>query len=164
MTKTPNYYEPLGLATVQWAAIEQSLDVLIHLVFTFHNGKEIEAVVPVALKRKIDFLRRSFRRIEALVPHKDVAIGYFERVIALSDKRHDLVHGFSVQLTGTTGPIEIQRILYKGTHHEMAKKTITLADLMALIADSRALFEDLMGLTMQVAAPFAGGSLKNSDG
>lgn len=162
LTNTSNYYEPLGLATVQWAAVEQTLDVLIHLIFTHHRGNEIEAVVPVSLKRKIKYLRKAFRKIEALSQHKDAALPYFDRVIALSESRHDLVHGFSSQALGAMGPIQIQRIIYQETGHAILMKTITLDDIMGLITDSRTLFGDLMSLTMRVAAPFPGGTLKET--
>jgi hypothetical protein len=86
-------YTAVGHLVISWAFVDRALDFWIAIIFHDAGGKEIELQIPSAFDRKTKFLRRCFRRIEALSPFSEEALPYIEAACGFSNTRHFVVHG-----------------------------------------------------------------------
>jgi hypothetical protein len=89
----PALYSSIGMIVTNWSFVENALDHWTAIVFHDFGGSKIEAEMPRMFGRKVKFLSKCFRRIEALSPFKDDAMKVIRRACELSDMRHFVVHG-----------------------------------------------------------------------
>ena len=87
------YYTTVGLFVANWAFVEIALDHWITIIFRSAGGKHVEREMPKALSRKLKFLRRCIRRIDALAPYSEQALRYMTRAGELAKTRQFVIHG-----------------------------------------------------------------------
>jgi hypothetical protein len=84
----------VGSLVVLWGYTEASLNASVVTVFRFAGGHHHASEIPVAMGRKLKFVRRCLRRIPALAPFTDEGINLMAQVGILAKKRNDIIHGF----------------------------------------------------------------------
>src|SRR5712692_2378524 len=99
----------IGFVVVNWAIAEQGLDGCVAIVFHNHDGKTIDQEIPRSLSRKVEFLKKCFKRFDSLAPIKDKALEILQRLTVLSDRRHDLVHGAITSVVSKNGVFEFAK-------------------------------------------------------
>jgi hypothetical protein len=83
----------IGLIVIQWGQAEQSLDLLIALLWQSFDGKRFAKRIPVMLEPKIKFVRECMTREPSLAGHQAAATALLDSFEELSSLRHDLIHG-----------------------------------------------------------------------
>lgn len=83
----------LGALTLAWSKLEARLDHVNELAFLNGAKDVVDRQIPRALDRKLDFLGRSHRKLEWLVPLAAEAERIVTMVRKLRSDRHQLVHG-----------------------------------------------------------------------
>lgn len=95
---TPEILAPLSMAiggiVLAWGSAEASLTMCVAMVFQLAEGHHHAEEIPIAMKRKLRFLRLCLRRISILEPFRNDGLALFERTGRLAEVRNDLVHGF----------------------------------------------------------------------
>lgn len=98
-TKPDSNFESLcktiGFVVVQWGHCEQSLELLVNTLFLQYGGNKLPKrnKMPRPLGAKISFVKECAARIPSLAPFRveiETLVNDFE---ALTQTRHDLVHG-----------------------------------------------------------------------
>ncbi|MEQ8395462.1 hypothetical protein [Thalassobaculum sp.] len=83
----------VGHVVVNWAFVEVAVDTCIATIYQNAGGKHIEREIPSAIGRKVKFLRRCIKQIGALSLYRTEGDQLLNRVNAVKDTRHMLVHG-----------------------------------------------------------------------
>lgn len=86
-------YSDVGRIVVNWSMVEQSLDFVMAIVYHDVGGRKVNKQMSRRFSGKIEFLRKSFNKLEPLQPFKSEARVMFETAKRLSRTRHDLCHG-----------------------------------------------------------------------
>ena len=86
-------FKAVGFVVVQWGNAEQSLDLLVVALFSRYEGHELLKRRPKQLDVKMKFLRECFAEFPELLPFKAECDDLLIRFEALSQRRHDVVHG-----------------------------------------------------------------------
>ena len=107
----------VGFVVVNWAITEQMLDGWVSIIFHDHGGKNIEPEIPRSLSKKVQFLKTCFKKLPTLAPLQDDALKILQNVKALSDRRHDLVHGAITSVTSQNGTFEFAKLDYEKQMH-----------------------------------------------
>lgn len=89
----PHVFGSIGMIVVSWTFVENNLDAWSAITYHDHDGSSIEKKLPKPLSRKIGFLRKCFEQIDTLSTFTEEVIAYLDRVSALSETRHYVVHG-----------------------------------------------------------------------
>jgi hypothetical protein len=86
----------IGGLVLAWGDVEASLTMCVALIFKDAGGRHHadKEEIPVALKRKLKFLRLCMRKIEALAPFKDDGLALLEIATPLAKFRNDVIHSF----------------------------------------------------------------------
>jgi hypothetical protein len=103
----------IGFVMVNWALAEQSLDMIVSVIYDQCGGSTITKDKPWALKAKIDFLRKAFKQFVALQPYAEQGNKILNSLIALSEKRHNLVHGVVTGINLEDGVFPIEKFDYR---------------------------------------------------
>ena len=64
----PPLYATIGETVVNWSIIEAALGFWIAIIYQIAGGNRYAKVIPLALGRRMTFLRLCFNRIAALQP------------------------------------------------------------------------------------------------
>jgi hypothetical protein len=97
-------YAAVGELVIGWALAEQMLDHMVTLCF--HGaGAKTERELPVALTRKLRYLRKCFARVPSLPPFRERASNLLDETEKLSDIRHTVIHGAISDYDTTTETI-----------------------------------------------------------
>ncbi len=110
-------YRAVGSIVVQWGQAEQTLEMIVAMLYHSYGGKKHAKRIPQPLSRKIMFVRRCLENKE-LKPH----VVAMERLLLdfekLSTKRHDLIHGAISSVTADDGIYRFAKLdLKDGFHH-----------------------------------------------
>ena len=86
----------IGGVVLAWGSAEASLNICVAVIFRAAGGKHHadKNEIPVALGRKLRFLRLCFRKIAALAELENDGLVLCDRIGVLAGKRNDLIHGF----------------------------------------------------------------------
>jgi hypothetical protein len=87
----------LGLMTVSWAWVENSLAMTIGLIQENIGSIKGHPQSPVSLKKKLDCLKVALRDMELLHPFQQEAAVLLKSLKELGARRNDLVHGAAWQ-------------------------------------------------------------------
>lgn len=109
-----NIAKAFGLVVVQWGNCEQSLDMLIALLWQSFSTRKFSRRIPVMLTPKLEFARKSFAGVAILKNLKSRAELVFAEFERLSKVRNDLIHGAVVSLA----PIDGHFVLMKFDVHD----------------------------------------------
>lgn len=103
-----------GLVVINWSNAEQSLDMLIALLWQSFPTRTYSRKIPMMLAPKLAFARQSFAKVEALKPFQQQAELLFAEFDRLSNLRNDLIHGAVASLA----PIDGHFVLIKFDIHD----------------------------------------------
>jgi hypothetical protein len=107
-------FKAVGFVVVQWGQSEQSLDMLVAMIYQQLGGKRFAKRLPKMLATKLDFLHKCFSNIVALAPFKAEAGKLIADFGRLSDRRHDLIHGAVASLSSQNGAFLPTRTDHRG--------------------------------------------------
>lgn len=120
-------FKAVGFVVVQWGNAEQALDLLVVAVFSHYEGHELLKRRPKQLEFKIRFLQGCFATFSELAPFKAECDDLLDRFGALSQKRHDIVHGAIDAISAENGVFTFTKIDVKPKqHHEV--RSVALDD------------------------------------
>lgn len=88
-------YSQVGFIVVQWGHCEQSLELLATTLFREYGGNTLpkRKRMPRQLSEKLAFVKECAAEIPALKPFRIDIENLTSKFEALTQKRHDLVHG-----------------------------------------------------------------------
>lgn len=90
-------YPAIGELVLAWGQLESGLEYIIAIVYHRTGGKHHTdtkvAGLPRQWRRKRDFLRRCFKSIDLLSPHKDRALTLLDRLAPIEKVRNEIIHG-----------------------------------------------------------------------
>lgn len=109
-----NIARAFGLVVIQWGNAEQSLDMLIALLWQSFPTRELSKRIPVMLAPKLEFSRKAFASVESLKSLQAQAASVFAEFDRLSKIRHDLIHGAVASLA----PVDGHLVLIKFDVHD----------------------------------------------
>lgn len=107
----------LGFVVVNWAITEQSLDGCVAIIFHDHGGKNIESEIPRSLSKKVEFLKKCFKKLPTLAALQNDALKTLQNVNTMSGRRHDLVHGAITSVTSQNGVFEFAKLDFEKQMH-----------------------------------------------
>jgi hypothetical protein len=162
------YFQALGLATTAWASLEFVLDLNIHVISAHYGGKSISTQVPLALNQKLKFLRRAFtgsKMLELFRAHGNTDI---DKINALSEMRHELIHGATLQYLGenygTMGAFGTFKLNFDlKTEHRLSRRQRSVANIGKFTDQVTPLINSQVALGQAMRAPFPGGTLEDAD-
>lgn len=90
-----SFYLASGMIVVDWAQVEQMLDVIVNLIYIDLGGKTVakQQRIPRMLKEKIKFLKRCFAELTDLEQCRKEGETLLNNFNNLSERRHGLIHG-----------------------------------------------------------------------
>ena len=142
------FFAAIGRLTISWAHLEAGLDFCVAIAYHSLDGDQIEQEIPRALKRKINFLRKAFKRLNALAPYRDRFLTLADQIETESDKRHDIIHGFIV--SHESQEVRMIRLRYTPEMHHEKKVTATTASILKNTVDATKLASQLLDLTAEL--------------
>ena len=108
----------IGLVVLQWGQAEQSLDLLVAVLWQSFDGKRFAKRIPVMLEPKIHFVRACLPRQPDLTLHAEAAERLLLEFERLSGLRHDLIHGAVASLAPVNRAFVFARLEVRdGFHH-----------------------------------------------
>ncbi len=125
-------FKAVGFVVVQWGQAEQSLDMLVAMIYQQLGGKQFAKRLPKMLSTKLEFLTECLSNISALAPFKaegDALVVDFQR---LSDRRHDLIHGAVASLSPQNGAFVFAKFDIENDFHRVREFRFEIADFPAL--------------------------------
>src|SRR5437660_1479404 len=88
------FFGGIGRLAIAWGHIEFGLDALVILLHIKLGGREtIEKVMPWSLSRKIDYVKRYFRKHYPLELGTETLCAHMDEISTASDTRHDIIQG-----------------------------------------------------------------------
>jgi len=139
----PHLCGAVGQIVIAWSFVEHSLDQCVAICFHKGGGKEIEKKIPISLKNKVAFVRKSMR-LKPLAEFSAEGLTLLNRVTELSGKRHDMVHGVLYNLEQNFEQLRFARFAYEPQMHTLKKFEYHFDDLLKA-------GEQMMELAIQLA-------------
>jgi hypothetical protein len=139
----------VGQIVIGWSFVEHALDQCVAICFQKAGGKAIEKRIPVSLKNKIAFVRKSMR-LKPLAEFSEGALKLLDCVTEFSGKRHDMVHGVLYTLEQNFEQLRFARFQYEPQMHKLKKVEYHFDELLKIgeqimeLADQLATFANLM--------------------
>lgn len=94
----------IGLVAQWWAMTEQAFDTWVAMIYHRLGGRtEVDPNIYQNFKRKVRFLKKSFRQLETLKGFSDDATPLLNKALTLCGKRNDLIHGILTELKPIDG-------------------------------------------------------------
>lgn len=142
----------LGYVEINWAMMEQHLDIWVHIIFQDLGGKAIEKEIPRSFWRKSDYLRRCFKNIPTLHQFATDANKMLDDADSLSETRNDLTHAVITHLEPRNGKYYMAKIDYTKTQHEWREVIFDSKSFPRLSADLVRLAGETARLGMRLQA------------
>lgn len=146
-------YYAMGLITVNWSFVEQSINNCVKLFFYDCKGKPYakpKEEIPLSLNSKRIFMRKCLHNVPLLIPFKEQILPITDRIKTLANERHDMIHGIIIEISDnniTFAKYDVKKIYkihgieYSITDfHSVGKKMLDLAN------DLSQFFYDLLHL------------------
>jgi len=86
-------FKTIGFVVVNWGHCEQSLELLVNTLFREYDGNKLQKKMPKPLSAKIAFVKECAAHIPSLAPFRTEIESLVRAFEALTQTRHDLVHG-----------------------------------------------------------------------
>jgi hypothetical protein len=145
----------IGIINI-WAAIETTIDDANSAAWEM-SGRTISAVVPQNLGRKIELFKQIHNKLPAFAPLKSEAVALIEKLSALKDDRHWLVHGSLSEESGRGWTLQKTEFQRDGSV-EIVARTISRAELSKIEGGVHDLLFDMVryadALRLKVAEHF----------
>lgn len=110
-------YKAVGFVVVQWGQAEQSLDLIVAMLYQNLGGKPLAKRIPVMLTPKLDYVRKCLSHIPPLQKFRSDGEALISKFEGLSQKRHDLIHGAIANLSPEQGAFRFAKFDVKGNYH-----------------------------------------------
>jgi hypothetical protein len=108
----------VGLVVLQWSQTEQSLELLVAVLWQSLGGKSFAKRIPKMLETKLEFVRKCAAGTPALAAHRQRIEGLANSFESLSATRHDLIHGAPASIAAVDGAFVFARLeIRDGFHH-----------------------------------------------
>lgn len=108
----------VGLVVLQWGQAEQSLDLLVAILWHSFNGKRYAKKIPLMLEPKIEFVRACTSSDPGLSQFRDAAEELLEQFKDLSSVRHELIHGAVASISPVDNAFVFAKLhIHDGYHH-----------------------------------------------
>lgn len=131
-----------GLA-VTWSILEYAVDICIDALYNKWGADKLVAEIPrTAMNKKIEFLRTVFAEGSPMTKVFDgVSMPeVVDRLEWLAERRHQVIHGVAMRMTGGEGMTDFQRLvrkrskLYTVTYQATPEKLHELREQMVMSA------------------------------
>lgn len=130
-----NIAKAFGLVTIQWGNAEQSLDMLVALLWQSLPTRSYSRKIPLMLAPKLAFVRKAFAGVDALRPLEAQAEAVFAEFDRLSDVRHDMTHGAVASLAPIDGYFVVVKFDIHDDFHHVREVRIPVASYPTLVRD-----------------------------
>lgn len=107
------FFASIGRMTLSWAHLEFAVDCVVSVIHQTGGSEHIEPEMPRSFKRKLAYLRRFVKQAPI---GEQAAQGYRHHLNSLyhaSEKRHDIIHGVTVEMIENTGEAVFIRLIRK---------------------------------------------------
>jgi hypothetical protein len=144
--KDEELFAAIGRLSMSWAHVEFGLEVLVHLIFYRLGNPLGEAEPPIALKRKVRFIRHSTK---LLISDVQVIEGWnkvFDAILQQAQTRHDIIHGAVIAHESGEGEAAFYRVLKRSDPVEATTKTYSSADILKAAISANKLAAPLMAV------------------
>ncbi|MDH5573200.1 MAG: hypothetical protein OEY89_15670 [Gammaproteobacteria bacterium] len=112
-------YRAVGFIVVQWGQAEQTLDMIVAIIFQDFGGNKIEKQIPIMLKQKIKYLRKCFNKIPDISDCKTTGNELLDQFKKLSEKRNEIIHGAVSTTTSNNGAYSFAKIDIINEYHHV---------------------------------------------
>jgi hypothetical protein len=143
-------FTAVGAVVIQWGQAEQTLDMIVAIIFRSYGGDRVRKKIPQPLSEKIKFIRNCLE-IEAISPHKEELNNLANNFERLSNTRHDIIHGAVATFNAGEGSFQFSKLdLVEGIHYsrdvsfDMEKFPDLLDELIHLGASTIKLAKELL--------------------
>jgi hypothetical protein len=125
-------YTAIGHLVVNWAFVEQIIDMWCTIAYQAPGGGQIAKELPRELSRKIKFLKACFRDMPALAPLAEEARECLARAKQISATRHFVIHGAIAGYEPSDHTLRFVRLdlVDESTMHQEADLLITAQQLL----------------------------------
>lgn len=130
-----NIAKAFGLVVVQWGNCEQSLDMLIALLWQSFPTREFARRIPLMLAPKVEFARKSFAGVATLTNLQPQAESVFAEFVRLSKVRHDLIHGAVENFAPIDGHFVLMKLDVRDDFHHVREVRFPVAAYPKLTRD-----------------------------
>jgi len=128
-TELDSLFRAIGFVIVQWGYAEQSLDLIVAILFHFFDPHPLLKTRPRNLEPKIRFLRECFTELPALAQFCAESETLLLRFADAGKKRNDLVHGAIASLSYEDGAFMFLKIdVSPKEHHSIRSVVLNDAD------------------------------------
>jgi hypothetical protein len=137
----------VGQLVLDWAFVEQNLDMCIAVIYHTAGGKHIDPVLPRSVKRKVRFLKLCFKTIDTLAPFKEQALPMLSEAKTLAHARHTVVHGVLSDYDDPTGTVTFVMLDAKPELHHVVRRKLDFLQMLSAGEKCRTLTFQLRDLT-----------------
>jgi len=163
MSDPPHNYDDLfraiGEVTVSWSYLETAVDAWIDAIWFSWGGQALGIERPrTSLGRKLDFIRKWYGGEEKWpVLFPDLLKLTVDRIDRLSDHRHLIIHGLSLDFADfpETGITTLELVKHKRGQRLRANRAYTVSDIKALRDDTTKL-AIMVGAIVEIFATDSG--------
>lgn len=110
-------FKAVGFVVVQWGQAEQSLEMIVAMLYQNLGGKPLVKRIPVLLTPKLEFVQKCLATIPKLQRFKTEGDALVQNFEELSKKRHDLIHGAIASLSMEQGGFQFAKLDVKDGFH-----------------------------------------------
>jgi hypothetical protein len=124
-----------GLVVIQWGSAEQSLDMLVALLWQCFPTRTFSKKIPKMLSPKLKFVRTSFNCIDSLAELRNNAERVLNEFDRLSSLRHNFIHGAVASLSPINGNFVLSKFDISDDFHHVREIYIPVAAYPRLTKD-----------------------------
>jgi len=110
-------FKAVGFVVIQWGQAEQSLEMIVAMLYQSLGGKPLINRIPVLLTPKLEFVGKCLVTLPPLQQFKSEGELLIRRFEELSQKRHDLIHGAVASLSMENGGFSFVKLDVKDGFH-----------------------------------------------
>ena len=100
----------VGLVVLQWGQAEQSLELMVALLWQELGGKAHAKRIPKMLETKLAFVRKCAAHLPKLASHRQRIEELASTFESLSAMRHNLIHGAPASIASVEGALVFSRL------------------------------------------------------
>lgn len=139
-------YLIIGKIVAGWGAIDFALDALASII----HRQAPAAELPRSLRQKTRFLRRAVETVEMLRPFAVEGTQALDRINALKQKRHRIVHGIVLRTTRYAEGYRLAYSEFQGQSRLTCERPLVMAELEDTAAATRKLGMDISVLHLRI--------------
>jgi len=128
-------FKAVGFVVVQWGQAEQSLEMIVAMLYQNLGGKPLAKRIPVLLAPKLEFVQKCLARLPKLQQFKAEGEALVQKFEELSQKRHDLIHGAIASVAMDKGGFQFAKLDVKDGFHVLREFRFESADFPSLTKD-----------------------------